>query len=144
MNPYLIENIHATLESLPMVSELQENEAQVIVERFASLYVSNAKMRWWWEALKVRDKSLRYDSYQHWLEIMESLCPEWESAYLVVTDDEFPPWPVLKGPFSDLLELIGDQFGFEYFITGIDYSWCVFDNHHDYLIMSGDVLDGES
>ena len=56
--------------------------------------------------------------------------------FLLVTDDEHEPWPVLEGRLEELLTLIGEQRYFEYILVSRNKKLCVFDTHHNTLVLA--------
>ena len=92
---------------------------------------------WWWEVLT---DSLPQAS----ITLSESLMPGYVSkicpdgpAYLLATDDRFPPWPVFRGSASEFDRILGECHAFEYAIVSEDMSWMVLENHHNVLIGIG-------
>lgn len=82
---------------------------------------------WWWR--------LKSDNLT---ELLRSLIGTDDGqAYLLVTDDEPPPWPIYQGPWSALIGVVLEQHFFEYALVASDLSWIVFDTHHDELIVAG-------
>ena len=58
---------------------------------------------------------------------------------LVVTDDEYEPWPVFQGPLSEILALLAEQRFFEFILVSENMNWCIFDTHHNSLVLAGEI-----
>ena len=61
------------------------------------------------------------------------------NVYLIVTDDEYGPWPVFQGCRVDIMRLIYEQRFFEYILSDEELKWAVFDTHHNRLFVVGDL-----
>lgn len=53
---------------------------------------------------------------------------------LVISDDNYPPWPMVEILFIDLFRLLSNCPYFEYFIFDNSYTWVIFDTHDNQLI----------
>lgn len=138
MDAELMQEIHAFIKDIGGVSELECTEAVKFLNRFAANYKVEVNSRWWWESLGRTSTVIQYGD-DDGLEIIKNYIDGSSIVYFVVTDDEFYPWPVFKGPLYRFMELISEQRIFEYFLVDIEEEWCIFDTHHNSLIMAGDI-----
>jgi len=118
------------------MSRLADAAAKDLLEAFADVHGIDPAQYHWWEGLK-EARCLTYGSlvdewYTHVSELLRKMGG---GVFLVVTDDEPFPWPVLKiddsTPIPDVLG--GMQF-FEYFVFSSDFFSFFFDTHENELI----------
>lgn len=115
------------------IVQLTCEEAQIVKEQIAGRYVQDHNKLWFWESLKGQASRITYDGEDGLALISKAILGN-PTLYIALTDDEFPPWPVLKGNKNDILGLISELRFFEYFLTIPPFEWVIFDNHHNQLI----------
>ena len=127
----------AELDLQDSVVCLSVQDADDLIESAAAKFVVDRSRLWWWESLT---DSLPQES----ITLPESPSPGYISeicpsgpAYLFVTNDEFPPWPVFRGDASDFERILGECPLFEYAIVSEDMSWMVLENHHSVFVGIG-------
>lgn len=132
----LIEAIEAACHKVGGISRLPQDAADVFVDGLAEAHVVDRETIWWWTSLKVEPTCKLYSDSDGLVHLAE-LIGERTDVRLVVTDDEAPPWPVYSGDASQILEMIGECHFFELILAAPDYSWLVFDTHHNELVSVG-------
>lgn len=115
------------------IMQLTNEEAELVKEQIVERYVQDPKKLWFWESLKGPVTRVTYGD-EDGLELISRVIQGNPILYITLTDDEFPPWPVLKGNKNDILGLISELRFFEYFITTPSFEWVIFDNHHNQLM----------
>jgi hypothetical protein len=101
---------------------------------------STRRSTWWWESLRVPHKARAYEEDRAVAEIEQLIGNRSEMVWLVVTDDQRPPWPIFHGPLGEILGVIGDQRFFEYFLVSPTFpnpDWVIFDTHHNEFVVAG-------
>jgi hypothetical protein len=63
-----------------------------------------------------------------------------EHVWFVAEDDQLPFYPVFDATPKAAEQVIGQCFGFEYYLIAKDMTWLLCENHHDYLIGVGDPV----
>ncbi|WP_422505646.1 hypothetical protein [Stenotrophomonas sp. GZD-301] len=120
-------------ESVSLVSD-----AGALFVRLVDVHGIDSKRLYWWESLK-KGGSLHYrDSGDGWRAQVSSLLTDMgDPVFLVVTDDEPPPWPVLRFERgTEVVKLLGDMHFFEYFVFSQNCGKVFFDTHDNFLIWS--------
>jgi len=115
-----------------------EPDANDLLDGLADLHGFDTARRCWWESFGVA-KTFNYgNSVDEWARCVEVLLSDMgRPVFLVVTDDEFPPWPVLRVDRGvDIVEVIGGFRFFEYFVFSRDLSRVFFDFHDNVLVSS--------
>ncbi len=135
--------IRAVANEVPTVKELTALEASRLTDRVAQEFVADPNRIWWWEALKVPSRTLNYGE-EAGLEKIASMLDPASVVTMLVTDDNPPPWPAFKGPLSEILHVIGEQWFFEYLLVGEAGDWCIFDTHHNSLVIAGSLIEREA
>jgi hypothetical protein len=59
-------------------------------------------------------------------------------VFLVITDDELPPWVVVSGAWNGVRHLLSEARFFEFFVVNTSLRWIVFDTHDNRLVVGGD------
>ena len=136
MDVELMDSIRLFSKKKNAIKELDVERSRDLLGFFSEVFVSDSGRRWWWEALRCDAKTIEYGD-DDGLEIIKKILTGVDSVFFVVTDDEFPPWSVFKGRLDDVLELISEQRYFEYFLFREGMDWCVFDTHHNSLVVAG-------
>ncbi len=136
MDTEIVKSIRNYIRRIPQVRELDFDEALQAVESVAEKYIENRKSVWWWESVKCETTCLDYGDNDG-LSLIKEVVGEDCIVLLFVTDDEPEPWPVFEGSIGGVIDIFSEQPFFEYFLTGRDFSWIIFDTHHNSLIISG-------
>jgi hypothetical protein len=118
---------------------LADDVASRIVDRIADVFVEQRNARWWWDRLKVPAETLAYGSDDISHHLQRLLAPRNGPFYLVVTDNEFEPWPIVEADLEGVTKVIQEAWFFEYFLCDASCQWVVFDTHHNCLV-SAEVI----
>jgi hypothetical protein len=116
---------------------LAEAQAASLVGEVAERFVDDPNALWWWDSLAEESWQIAYGDTDGLEQIERLLEKETTPVYLVVTDDEHPPWLVVRGGLSEIIALLREQRVFEFFIVDESRSWVIFDTHHNCLIVAG-------
>lgn len=118
------------------VSEVSDAEA--LLASLVDVHGIDSERQYWWESLK-NARSLNYgESGGGWKERISALLADMgDPIFIVVTDDEPSPWPVLRiEQGAELVRLLGEMHFFEYFVFSRDCERVFFDTHDNSLIWS--------
>lgn len=124
---------HEALE-LVLPTTLEE-----LTETVAEAFVQDRDSLWWWDALAVRSASDSYGENDGLARVQDMLNGLAGRLFVVVTDDERPPWLGVRGKLQPLLMMLREHHFFEYFIVDESVSWILFDTHHNTLVLAGDL-----
>lgn len=133
----LLNEARSAIEGIDGVQELEKIDASNVVTSVAEKYKIDRSKVWWWQGMANESTTIEYGDGYSWPLIQHMVQNEEQSIYLVMTDDDPEPWPVFKGAFCNIGKLIAELWRFEYFLTDKDFSWVIFDTHHNSLIVSG-------
>ena len=107
-----------------------------IAAKFLRNGLADAKYRWWWEHLKSPVSSaLVYDP----ISTIQKLVPSNESVFLIVEDDSDKFW-LYDGYIEEFRLVLEELYHFEYYVVSKKMEWLLCQNHHCYLIASGNQM----
>lgn len=132
----LVDEIDAKLALQSSVRRLARDDELALIENVAAKFVVDTDALWWWTSLKSPSQRHPYQD-DGWRAIIGKLTNGSPSAVLVVTDDEFPPWPAYLGPIPDLFDLISETRAFEFMLVGDALAWLLFDCHSNEIVFCG-------
>lgn len=121
-------------------TELNKRDALEAINCIAKKFIIDRSKKWWWTDLTQDSVKIEYGESDGLLFIEELVNKDTEVLFFI-TDDEPEPWPVFQGKLSTVIEIIAEQRFFEYFLTDKDYSWIIFDTHHNSFIIGGALLN---
>lgn len=109
---------------------------------FASLeatFVAVAGRRWLWEVFHRPASSVTFADQKAFARLPRVVPDPEESLWFVVEDDGGNGFLVYECSASVATRVIGECFGFEYYLVDRSMRWLVCENHHDRLIAVGGV-----
>lgn len=137
----IVELIERELRAVPALSMLGRSESSDVLDRVARRFVSDPSQRWWWTSLKVSTHVYSYEEPQFIGTLSQVLRDlKAERVFLIATDDEFSPWPVVVGGVAEILVLLEALPFFEFFVTSEFIDWVLFDTHHNELIFASNGI----
>lgn len=132
----------ATLQlSQEQFRQLLDEEGEQVYREALSRFVSaDFEPRWWWEYL--RDPQASYQSKDaDSFDIIPRLVPNADaSIYFVAEDIEALFYPVYRTTTRIAVSVLGECFGYEYYIFPPDFAWLVGENHHDCIFGAGEPI----
>jgi hypothetical protein len=132
MSDSLLDGIRISAENYGDVTELDQDFSNKFIDDIAKRFSFNTDKLWWWEDNSNYEKIVEYGQGSGLEELAKELFGQ--RVYLVVTNDEFPPWTIFKGPLPQILKIVYDQHFFEYLLVSDDENRCVFDTHQNSLV----------
>lgn len=122
------------------VREVPEAEAHALFDRFLARFTGGRDVRWWWEWFTLPQTTRKFDDagFRHLKEIIPD--PH-ERLWFVVEDDQLPFYPVYETTVADAEAVIGESYGFEYYLIPKDLAWIICESHHNIIIAAGSPVD---
>jgi hypothetical protein len=118
---------------------LDKAEGRKIFDDLLTHFVNSGDRRWWWEDFT--QKSFSFSDYERPFEVLNEIIPETkEKVWLMVEDDQEDFYPIYEVRPQIVQQIIGECFGFEYYIISKNKDWLICENHHNRLIGIGDKL----
>jgi hypothetical protein len=106
-------------------------------------FVEGGDRKWWWESFKEKEQSLLVEG-EMGFKLIPSLVPDPdERLWFVVEEDQMKFYPIYETTASLASSVIGECYGFEYYLIPKDKSWLLCENHHDRIIGIGSCVTGK-
>lgn len=104
-------------------------------------FVGTEDRRWWWEAFREPGVSVPFPAGDRWRKLPSIVPNPSEPAWFIAEDDQLPQYPVFETSAEVAARVIGECYGFEYYMVAKDFSWLVCETHHNSLsVQSGPLL----
>ncbi len=135
--------IDHAVESLQLkgkVAQLSRAEAEEVNRAVLSQFADGKDRRWWWEAFPQSESMSFADDlgYQR----VPNLVPNAdERCWFIVEGQDSGPFPVYDASPKEAVSIIGECFGFEYYIVPKDLSWLLCENHHGTVVGCGKPVE---
>ena len=138
------EEINKALALLNIQSEkfslLSDNEGEIIINDLLKSFVTGANRKWWWEAFSHPQYSIVFSDGKGFEKIKNFVPNSNEMVWFVVEEDQLPLYPIYEACASDIQKVIGECYGFEYYIVSKTKNWLLCENHHSRMIGVGDEV----
>ncbi len=116
---------------------LSDEEGHTAFNAALSHFVASGDRRWWWKDFRLPSTSARFTD-QKGFERIEWIVPNnKEKVWFIVEEKQLPFYPVYEATPEVIQAVIGECYGFEYYLVAKDMSWLVCETHHDEVIAIG-------
>ena len=141
MTETIRDEIQKAIQSLGLsdsdIRLLPEDEGRRIYDAALSHFVASGDRRWWWEDSRFPSTSVWFND-QKGFERIEKLIPnQREKVWFIVEDNQLAFYPVYEATPEAAKAVIGECYGFEYYVIAQDLSWLLCETHHANLIAIG-------
>ena len=119
---------------------LSDKEGQAVYFDLLNTFVEGADRQWWWEAFKEKTESITFDDNLGFKRIVEIVPNGNETIWFVAEETQLPFYPVYETTPEVVQKIIGECYGFEYYIVPKDKSWLLCENHHNRVIGIGEPI----
>lgn len=133
------DEIDRAIESLQLkgkVARLSRAEAEEVNRAVLARFAGGKDRRWWWEAFP-QSESVSFDDGLGYQRVPLLVPNAGERCWFIVESQERGPYPVYEASPEEAVGIIGECFGFEYYIAPKDLSWLVCENHHGRVVGCG-------
>lgn len=121
------------------INLLEDTSGKQIFNECVAHFLKAGDRRWWWEDFKF--PSFSVSDLEMPFELIDSIIPLTEgNVWLIVEDNYESFYPVYDCNPRIIKNIIGECFGFEYYIISKNLEWLLCENHHSRLIIIGDKL----
>ena len=118
---------------------MPEGEARSLTATFLFRFTGGVDSRWWWERFTLPTAAHRYPDGKGFRRIWALVPDARERVWFVAEDDQLPYFPVYDATPAVVQQIIGECYGFEYYLIAKDLSWLLCENHHDMVFAVGSV-----
>jgi hypothetical protein len=123
------------------VRQLPPAESEATYREALKQFVSSGDRRWWWEAFDRPCSSAAFESGDGWRHIPQIAPNPDELVWFIAEDSQLPHYPVFETSPRVASQVIGECYGFEYYLVSKDYSWLVCETHHNVVFVIGDAVE---
>lgn len=115
---------------------VQESSAKNMLENLANVFSFDLSNKYLWENAYIKEE-IAYADSSEWEVFLSALLRNFnERVYLVVTDDNFYPWPVFDCKAESIVDILKEQQYFEFFIFDKSMKYILFDTHANELLLA--------
>ena len=118
---------------------LSKQEAAPVLAAIEAHFVKEAGLRWWWEAF--RDLPTAWTHFADgtgWSRLDQIVPPESGLVWFVV--ENHPEFVLCEATVEAAQSVIGECWGFEYYVVAQSLDWLVCENHHDVVYAVGEAV----
>lgn len=138
------DELRAALATLGISDEqfeiIPDREGRAIFDELLQAFTNGVDCRWWWEKFSQDSFSVAFEDRQAFTRICSVVPDPDQRVYFVVEDDGAAFFPVCLTTPLIAQKVIGECFGFEYYLIPKDRSWLLCENHHNAMIGIGDRI----
>ena len=138
------DEIRTAIVKLGLISnvfrEISDEEAERIYWRALRQFVPEGEPRWWWEYFAACTR-VDFPEGDGWRYIAGFVPDPSEQVWFIVEDVSLPFYPVYEAEASVIPEVIGECYGFEYYIVQKEFQWLLCETHHDAMIAVGETVE---
>ncbi len=118
---------------------LNSKDRSQVFDKCFSHFVKPNNKPWWWEDFRQDNFIISgfEEPYKHLINIIPNIQ---EKVWLITEDDGKVRFQIYECRPEILTKLIGECYGFEYYIINKEMKWLICENHHGILIGIGENL----
>ena len=120
---------------------LAPSQSETVFLAALNHFVTSGDRRWWWEDFRKPGKSVTFEDGEGWRHVPKIAPDAKESVWLIAEDDSLPHYPVFETTPEVASLVIGECYGFEYYLVAKDLSWLICETHHNVLCAVGSVVE---
>jgi len=123
-----------------LLKEVSHLEYEEILKKINSKFLTTNKYDdkiWWWQSYKDLKSYAIHFKKGLAFEILDKLLPNKEIKYWFIASEENGKYWLYESGIETIKTIIGEMYGFEYYIVDKKYNWILCENHHDILIALG-------
>jgi hypothetical protein len=104
-------------------------------------FVASPNRRWWWEDFRNPGVSAQFASSDGWRRIPEIVPNADEVVWFIAEEDQLPHFPVFETTPRIVCQIIGECYGFEFYLVAKNYDWLVCETHHGVVHALGSPVE---
>lgn len=112
-------------------------QSEVILNEALCTFVEGGDRRWWWESLKPSCVSRHFSGGDGWRRLSEITPDPNELVWLIAEENGLPFYPVFETTPAAASRIIGECYGFEYYLVSKSFAWLLCENHHNTIFAVG-------
>jgi hypothetical protein len=141
----IVTEIDRALKTLQLPADamrlLDDVSGDEVYQSALAHFVSTGDRRWWWEAFRERSVSVVFKAGDGWSKIPDIAPKQDEQVWFIAEDDKLPQFPVFETSAAIASRVLGECYGFEYYLVAKDFSWLLCETHHNVVIAVGSPVE---
>lgn len=141
----IVEEIQSAVERLGLAPsamvQMDRAESNRVYTAALNRFVGGRDRRWWWEAFRHAGVSLPCPTGDGWRRLPAIVPNPQERIWFIAEDDQLPQYPVFETSAEVASTVIGECYGFEYYLVESDFAWLVCETHHDVMFAVGQEVE---
>jgi hypothetical protein len=123
------------------IRELHNTEGGEVLAAVLSKFVASGDRRWWWEDFREIGTSRSFQKSDGW-RFLPRIAPDpKELVWFIAEDDQLPQYPVFETTPETASALVGECYGFEYYLVAKNLRWLICENHHNVVYAVGEQVE---
>lgn len=116
-------------------------EAEAVVHAALRHFVAPGWARWWWENFCPPGEAVRFDGGDGWKQLRHFVPDPHERVWFIAEDGSRPHYPVFDVTPDIASLVIGECYGFEYYLLAKNMTWLLCENHHNVVCGVGPAVE---
>ena len=116
---------------------LPDDAGRTVFKAALTHFVASGDRHCWWEDFRVPSTTIRFADQKGFERIEKIVSNKREKVWFIVEDDQLPFYPVYEATPEAVQRVVGECYGYEYYLVAKDLSWLLCETHHDDLIGIG-------
>ena len=115
-------------------------QGEAIFNEALRIFVDGGDRRWWWESFKRSPVSHKFAGGDGWRRLPELVPDPNEPVWFIAEENALPFYPVFELTPADASTILGECYGFEFYLMPKNYSWLLCENHHNTVFALGEPV----
>lgn len=124
------------------VRELPTTESEAVFRAVVDRFVASGDRRWWWEDFRKSGVSAKFPDGDGWRHVVDIVPERHERVWFIVEECQLPHFPVYEATVHDAMTIVGECYGFEFYIVPKELNWLVCETHHGVVCAIGEAVEG--
>ena len=141
----VIDEISTAVKTLRLPSEAMKQLPFTESERiyFSALehFVRSGDRRWWWEDFREPGISAMFKAGDGWQHMPELAPNPDELVWFIAEEDQLPHYPVFETTPRVASKIIGECYGFEFYLIAKNFEWLLCETHHNRVYAVGSPVE---
>ncbi|MCM5683009.1 hypothetical protein M8A51_26200 [Schlegelella sp. S2-27] len=141
----VVDEIRRAAETLAFspseLRELPAEESEAVFRAALERFVASGDRRWWWEDFRSSGESVHFPAGDGWRHLVQVAPNADEQVWFIVEEDHLLHYPVYETTVRHAIAVVGECYGFEFYLVAKDLSWLLCETHHDVVCAVGEAVE---
>jgi hypothetical protein len=125
------------------MKRVPDAEALVVFQTCFGKFTAGVDRKWWWEGFSQPSAAAHFDDGQGFKSIVTTVPDPGERIWFIAEEDQMAFYPVYETTPRTAQKVIGECYGFEYYMISKDFRWLLCENHHNVMIGIGPEITSQ-